>query len=190
MNSVSFDSFAENMDHEFRNVDLPINKVGYKVDGEGIKIHCQCRTLKSVDYFHDQNGDIVFIEFSDLAAQNEQIHATIEDVKKSGMQPNNIRQLIGEMHKKIPQEMRKKYIDSIHIMRCMGENITNIPEWASNRGKGKYYIVVAPISELAPETQKGDLVRMLDTLQNRLTESIPDPLFNGVEVIPLNRFIG
>ncbi|MEA5216195.1 hypothetical protein [Enterobacter cloacae] len=189
MSSVSFSIFAEPMDHEFTTSTISIKKIGYKVDGTGIKTHCSCHTLKSVDYFHEDEGDITLIEFSDLEAQNAQILSRIEKLKNSGMAKSDVVKFVKELHRTIPNEMRKKFLDSIHILRCMNDSISDIPEWAANREKGKYIIVVAPIAELAPPEQKADLVRLLDKLKSQLTLSIPDPLFKGVNVLPLDRFI-
>lgn len=188
MSAIEFSTFAENMDHEFKHIDCQIDKIGYKVDGKGIKVHCSCSTLKSVDYFHEDSGDVVLIEFSDLAAQNEQINTRIDKLKNSDMEKCDVIRFVKELHKTIPNEMRKKYIDSIHILRCMNNVITNIPDWAANREKGKYVIVVAPLSELVPVTQRAEIARLLDRLQTSLALSIPEPLFNGVKVIPLDRF--
>lgn len=190
MSSVDFSTFAEPMDHEFTNSEQQITKVGYKVDGQGIKVHCACQTLKSVDYFHEEHGDVTLIEFSDLLAQKNQIMSRIEKLKQSGMEKGEVVRFVKELHKTIPNEMRKKYIDSLHILRCMNAALINIPEWAANREKGKYVIVVAPLTELAPPDQRADLVRLLDTLQSQLTLSIPEPLYSGVNVMPLDRFVG
>lgn len=189
MAKVSFSAFAEPMDHEFSNSSLTITKIGYKVDGKGIKVHCACQTLKSVDYFHEESGDVTLIEFSDLEAQNAQILKRIEKLKTSGMDKSEMVRFVKNLHRTIPNEMRKKFIDSIHILRCMNKSITDIPTWAANREKGKYVIVVAPIADLAPQEQKADLVRLLDKLQSQLTLAIPEPLFNGVNIMPLDRFL-
>lgn len=189
MNSIPFESFAEKMDHEFTGTELKIEKIGYKVDGKGIKTHCSCSTLKSVDYFHQDENKVSLIEFSDLHAQHTQISCKIEKLNASDMEKADKRLFIKEQYKIIPQEMRKKYIDSIHILKCMNGKISEIPEWAMAQEKGKYIIVVAPISELAPPEQRAEVIRMLDNLQNNLALSIPDPLFDGVSVIPLTRFL-
>ncbi|MDN8598649.1 hypothetical protein Q0A17_04330 [Citrobacter sp. S2-9] len=189
MSAVSFSTFAELMDHEFTNTTQKIEKIGYKVDGKGIKSHCSCTTLKSVDYFHEIEGDMIFIEFSDLESQKSQQAILIDELKKSGMGKGTIRLFVKELHKSISVEMRKKYIDSIHILRCMNGKIVDVPEWASNRDKGKYVIVVAPLPELSPKEKRIELLRLLDKLESDLTLSIPEPLFSGVKVMPLDKFI-
>lgn len=185
---MNFSSFAEPMDHEFRSVDIKIEKVGYKVDGKGIKFHCSCRTLKSVDYFHEHNNKLSLVEFSDLASQHEQILRRVEKLKKCNLERSEVRRFVKDLHSTITQEMRKKYLDSLHIIDCMQQYFTELPTWIQD-SKGKYLIVIPPIVNDAPEEKKAEISRMVDTLKDNLSLSIPEHLYNGVQVIQLPDFL-
>lgn len=185
---MEFSSFAEKMNHEFRNIDIEIDKIGYKVDGQGIKFHCSCRTLKSVDYLHDCNDKLSLIEFSDLAAQHEQILRRVEKLKESNLDRSEVRRFVKDLHGTITQEMRKKYLDSLHILECMKQYFKELPTWAKDN-KGRYFIIIPPIINDAPEEKKAEISRMVDTLKDNLILAIPEHLFVGVHVIQLPEFL-
>lgn len=188
MSVVKFEDFAEHMLHEFRDVETQIDKVGYKVDGEGIKTHCKCRTLKSVDYFHQHDSDLSFIEFSDLPAQHDQIKRRIACLEESNLDRKVRVRFIKDISSTIHQEMRKKYIDSLHIITGMEGAIDEIPEWVK-KNKGKYFIVVPPMLNEAPEEKRAEISRMLDMLKNDLSLAIPEHLFVSVSVTQLPDFL-
>ncbi|EKM4696737.1 hypothetical protein PX046_17820 [Enterobacter hormaechei] len=183
-----FEDFAENMMHEFRFIDTAIDKVGYKVDGEGIKTHCKCRTLKSVDYFYEHDADLSLVEFSDLPAQHDQIKRRIECLMQSDMDKKEKIRFVKDVSSTIHQEMRKKYIDSLHIISGMEGNIHDVPDWVK-KTKGKYFIVVPPMLNDAPEDKRAEISRMLDMLKNDLSLAIPEHLFVSVSVTQLPEFL-
>lgn len=184
---IEFESFAENMLHEFRDNDMPVDKIGYKVDGEGIKTHCNCRTLKSVDYFYEHKSELSLVEFSDIPAQHDQIKRRIAALQQCNLENAEKRRLVKEMNSTIPQEMRKKYIDSLHIISGMPGKINNIPAWV-NKSKGKYFIVVPPMMHEAPAEKRVEISRMLDMLKTQLSLAIPEHLFVSVTITQLPDF--
>ncbi|WP_267248514.1 hypothetical protein [Yersinia sp. Marseille-Q5920] len=188
MDMSDFENFAEEMDHEFKSIDVKINKIGYKVDGEGIKYHCKFNEIKSVDYFHNIEDKLHLVEFSDLAMQHTCILQRIKKIKDCDLDKKEKILHIKELHKAIISEMRQKYIDSLTILRYMPKNISNIPAWAVVE-KGNYIVIVAPTNDNVEASVKSDIVRILDKLKNDLTTSIPDELFVGVKVVKIDSFL-
>lgn len=188
MSNFKFEDFAENMVHEFRFVDTFIDKIGYKVDGEGIKTHCKCRTLKSVDYFHQFANELSLIEFSDIPAQHDEIKRRICCLDESDMDKKDKIRFVKELKSTIHIEMRKKYIDSLHIINGMEGNIIEIPEWVK-KSKGRYFIVVPPMLNDAPEDKRAEISRMLDMLKTDISLAIPEHIFVSVAVTQLPEFL-
>jgi len=64
----------EVMDHEISDLDFQIEHQGYRVDGDsGIKRVVQLNNRKSIDYFYIKNDKCLFIEFTDLARNKEDL---------------------------------------------------------------------------------------------------------------------
>ena len=85
-------TFLEPIDHEMPNFcDISTNREAYKVDGtHGIKIHCREQELKSVDYYddHPEKG-FIYLEFSDLIAQDNQIKVKLEKIQNLKLEDLN-----------------------------------------------------------------------------------------------------
>ncbi len=187
-NKTCIYDFLEEMQHEFpEHNGIEVNRAGFKVDGQGIKYHCKLNTLKSVDYFevNDKHG-FVLVEFSDLLRQNEQIEKTIKDIKESNITPCQRTKLIREQYKKINQELVSKYKDSITLNKLMHSSVENIPPELNS--VGKYVVVVTPQDKSLPNSTQMDIHRFLDTLKDKIRNSIPKELYTSVVVLHLDTF--
>lgn len=181
-------TFSELMDHEFPNSEIVISLDGYKVDGNsGLKRHCNCNSLKSVDYFRDcsQRG-FLMIEFSDLVKQDAQIAEKIQQINGCNLNRTLKRELKKQYYKEIHQELVNKCKDSHSIVNVANDVLDNIPESFSNIPK--YIVVVAPLSDL-DESRQTDVMRLIDTIKTKLSQALPQHLYTTVHVLPLERFI-
>lgn len=191
-NKMCISSFQETMDHEFSDFpNLKVNKLGYKVDGNsGIKKHCNCNDLKSVDYFCETDGSsYLMVEFSDLVKQDHQIQTKLSSIQTSDLDRPLKKELRKFYFKQIHQELTTKFKDSfsiVGIMKDVKSNLDNIPKDFNE--KPKYLVVVAPI-ESHPEEKKIDVIRLIDEIQNKLTNSLPKQLYLSVKVVPLEAIL-
>ncbi|WP_394167508.1 hypothetical protein [Photobacterium piscicola] len=187
MNCIS--NFLEVMDHEFpNNMETTVPYTGYKVDGNGIKKHCLLNTLKSVDYYslHPKHG-FLYVEFSDLIRQDEEIKNKAERISNSNLSSHDKRNLKKECFKIINKELVLKYKDSFLIKQIMVNKLNNIP--AFFEGESMYVIVVAPIEKDLSQDKKIEIIKFIDTLKDKISASLPKDLFTQVKVITLDRFI-
>lgn len=191
-NKTCISAFQEKMDHEFDDFpDLKLNALGYKVDGKsGIKKHCKCNDLKSVDYFREINdSSYVMVEFSDLVKQDNQIKAKLASIKASDLDKPLKKELRKKYFKEIHQELTSKFKDSFSIVGIMKDdksNLENVPK--SFDDTPRYLVVVAPIGN-QPEEKRIDVVRLIDEIQNKLTNSLPKQLYLSVKVVPLEAIL-
>lgn len=185
--AVDISSYLELMDHEFGGIDIKPSKQGYRVDRGGIKAHCAYPNLKSVDYFHGDNGEMVFIEFSDLAKQHLSILESIEQFKKCNLDKCIIRRNVKRLHREIAHELKQKYMDSLVIIRKVPKVFEGVPDWMRVEA-GKVVIVVAPTEHGVDEAKKQDVVRVLEKLKDDLACSIPDEFFVHVKVVQVDSF--
>jgi hypothetical protein len=181
-------TFLETINHEMPNhTNIVIDRESYKVDGEdGIKVHCSDRELKSVDYFDSHpNKGFLYLEFSDLIAQDEQIKEKLkllDDIKLPKAIDKDIRK---EFYtKKIHQELVQKLKDSVYLKSIvMPKYIENIPE--DFQTIGHYVVVIAPIEE----SKRADIARCIDRWRDAIRTSVPKEMYNNVSIIPLDQFI-
>lgn len=185
---IDIEQFYELMDHEFANIQIRHDKSGYRVDRNGIKLHCKYANLKSVDYFHEINQKINFVEFSDLARQHSVIMDKIVQFKNCNLPKCEITKNIRRLHKEIGSELKTKYLDSITIARKIPQVFVNAPEWLS-QGASRYVVVVAPISEAIEESKREDVARVLEKLKDDLTCSIPDDLLLSIKIVSVENFL-
>ncbi|EEZ81273.1 hypothetical protein VMC_38530 [Vibrio alginolyticus 40B] len=180
-------TFSELMDHEFVDCNLKLDIQGYKVDGNnGVKKHCNCNTLKSVDYFRDCNRrGFLMIEFSDLVQQDHQITEKIQKITDSNLAPSLKKEIKKQYYKAIHQELVGKCKDSHSIVQVASTLLNNVPSNFSNTPK--YVVVVAPISDL-DEGKKTDVIRLIDTIKTKLSQALPKHLYSTVHVLPLEKF--
>lgn len=186
-NITCISSFLEDMDHEFREYDgIKLVKQGYKVDGDGIKKHCELLNYKSVDYYHfDDKRGFMFVEFSDLLKQDLQIQQFIERIGESNLAKSDKTTLRKLYHKSMNKELVEKYKDSLIIKSVLGSHLDNIPSFFNNNCF--YCIVVAPMDNLEL-IERIERLRFLDILQAKVAGSLPSTTFTDVKIITLDQF--
>lgn len=184
----SLNTFYELMDHEFEGISITHEKLGYRVDRNGIKVHCKYANLKSVDYFHEIDEKTNFIEFSDLARQHASIMERIAHFKKCDLPKREITNNVKRLHKEIGNELKHKYMDSISIIRKVPKVFDDVPEWMTE-GNAKYIVVVAPLSSEVNDSEANDIIRILEKLKDDLTCSIPDDLLLSIKILPVDKFL-
>lgn len=178
-------NFLEVMDHEMpEHTGLQISRSGYKVDGEGIKKHCRFLDLKSVDYFEiNSKHGLVYVEFSDLFAQDIQIQAKIEVITCSDLPSPMKKELRKVFYTEINKELAQKFKDSQVIHTQMPTKLKNI---STAFNEIAMYVVVVPPIEASKRTEQ---IKFIDALKNKLTCALPDTLFTSVIVVPLDKFL-
>lgn len=184
---LNIGDYFELMDHEFGNVAIIPNKQGYRVDRDGIKNRCNYANLKSVDYLHESNQQLNFIEFSDLARQHLAIMDKIAEFKACDLEKREITRNIKRLHREIGSEIKTKYMESLCILRKIPKVFENVPAWMLAES-GRLVIVVAPPQEDVEESKKEDIVRIFEKLKDDLTCSIPDDIFQSVRVVQVDSF--
>lgn len=177
-------TFLEPIDHEMPTCcNIKTNREAYKVDGNhGIKVHCCERELKSVDYFDDHpDKGFIYLEFSDLIAQDNQIKVKLEQIQNSDLPKELNIELRRSFYKVIHQELVQKIKDSVYLRNLiMPNHVKNIPSTFSEIGK--YVVVIAPIEE----GKKADIARCIDRWKQSILNSIPKDMHNGVFILPLD----
>ncbi|ASF47917.1 hypothetical protein [Methylovulum psychrotolerans] len=180
--------FLEAMDHEFADLPLRLEVLALKVDGEGIKKHCQLHALKSVDYIYPRGDGFPLVEFSDIARQQHRILNDIAGIKASNLAKALRTDLIKARHKAVNQELVAKYKDTLTIISRLNQHCADVPEDLLN-GLHHYYVVVAPLhEEIAAPGRRIEIIRFLDNLESKIINSMPEQLFAGVSVVLIHAF--
>lgn len=177
--------FLEVMDHEFPEVSTQVDKLGYKVDGnQGIKVHCNLRNLKSVDYLFEHPKGFYIIEFSDLIRQHKQIEVEKETLKAANVDRALKKKLLKERGKIIHSELISKFKDTVQILNLIENHLSNIPE-SFHTNNRHYLIIVPPLNE-----RDGiEYSRVLEQIKDTVKQCIPAEIYGTVNLIPLNRFL-
>ena len=179
----------EVMDHEISGLDFQIEHQGYRVDGDsGIKAVVQMNNRKSIDYFYIKNDKCLFIEFTDLARNKEDllgVEASISEIDNE-FHRNKLRKLIKNDHR---EEMVAKFISSKDIVLKIPSYYKNIPPSFLINDAKTFYIVHAPVNENLPEIDKAEIIRYLKGLSARISDCLEDEICNRVKLIFLERFI-
>ncbi|ENP0863055.1 hypothetical protein ACM6VE_001043 [Vibrio parahaemolyticus] len=183
-------TFLEDIDHEFGDIGIRVERQGYKVDGKaGIKPHCKLDTLKCVDYFYTNNEQFSFYEFSDLIDQRLKLEKlcaalTCDDDSIPARELVKLRKkLLGD----IRTELITKFKDSITIRNELDKKLVNIPDSFSSAPD--YFIVVPPIDKASLGSKFSDMVRFLDSLPGEMRSAMVRSHFRRVKVLPLNAFV-
>lgn len=173
------------MNHEIpAHANIIVPRQGYKVDGNGIKKTCNINTLKSVDYFEEnEKHGLLYVEFSDLYRQQLGQEEKITRLKGSNLPKPDRKKILEHYYKEIHQELVNKYKDSLTINQLMRLKLSNVPECFNSLGK--YVIVVAPIDNL---DNRIEIVRFLENLKDKVSSSLPRELYSSVKIMPLNKF--
>lgn len=181
-------TFLEPINHEMPNyISIVIERESYKVDGNnGIKVFCEQRELKSVDYLdsHPSKG-FLYLEFSDLIAQDEQIKGKLKKLDESEIDRKIDKEVRKEYYnKKIHKELVQKLKDSVYLNSVIMPNrIVNIPEIFKTMGH--YVVVIAPIEE----SKRADAARCIDRWRDAIRTSVPKDMYNNVSIITLDQFL-
>lgn len=182
----SFNDFSERMEHEFRDLELSLIVFGFKVDGEGLKKYCKLNELKSVDYIYKENNKFYLIEFSDLATQRNDNLKNIDYIKSSLKENKALLKKQKETeYNEINRELVQKYKDTLIIASTLKNYLSDFP---SDLRLNKYCVIYAPFHKEVEENRKVEITRFLDMLQSKITQAIPDEIFCGVKVIPIEKF--
>lgn len=184
-------TFLENMDHEFPDYQETVPFNGYKVDGNaGIKVHCQLRQLKSVDYFYDQQSRLLFIEFSDLSRHRDSVEERKEEVSGAKpLTPHTKKQILKNIGCEIHKELRTKYTDSLSILGKVGRHTNNMPiAFECSDNEIKFHIVVPPLPNVNEGKDKViDLIRFYDNLKDKVKAAIPAQMLSDVIIYPVSK---
>lgn len=166
------------MDSEFSNVQLDIK--GIKLDGDGgVKAVNSLHQLKSADYLVNQNGECIFIEFSDLELQLKKLkgveRSTIKKLllellplAEQNIHFPNAKEMDKICFRIIIKEVLAKMKDSILLINLLKYPLCN---------NYSFWIVV----------KNDDEVFMLDTLLNDIKSGIPNILFKQIRLCSLKQ---
>lgn len=179
----------EIMNHEMDRVNCEITHKGYRVDGEnGIKQIINLNNRKSIDYFYIQNGKCLFIEFSDLARNKEDLSGLEEsiDTINNEFHQNKLKKLIKNDHR---DEMIAKFKDSKDIFAKIPTHFQNIPPAFLNNDAKTFFIIHAPINETLPDVDKVEIGRYLRNLKARISDCLEEEICDRVRLIFLEQFI-
>ncbi|WP_151789802.1 hypothetical protein [Acinetobacter nosocomialis] len=178
-------TFLEKIDHEMPKYNkINIDRQAYKIDGNsGIKLHCKKGDFKSVDYFdnHPVKG-FLYLEFSDLIANDEHIATKIMEIEKSNLPFKLTKEIRKDYLNTIQRELVRKIKDTLHLQKLMDEYIENIPEYFNTLGK--FVIVIAPIEQ----GKRSDVSRCIDRWRSAILTSMPKGMFDDVVFITLDVF--
>ncbi|WP_436873221.1 hypothetical protein [Acinetobacter haemolyticus] len=180
-------TFLEDIDHEMPSYcHMSTNREAYKVDGtRGIKVYCGEQELKSVDYYddHPEKG-FIYLEFSDLIAQDNQIKVKLEKIQESDLPKELNKEIRKQYYRVIHQELVQKIKDSVYLRNLiMPNHVKNIPDTFTEIGK--YVVVIAPIEE----GKKADVARCIDRWKQSILNSIPKDMHQGILILPLDIYI-
>jgi hypothetical protein len=184
----SLTAHLETMDHEISGHDTALSQQGYRVDGDsGIKLTIGLNNRKSVDYFFLIDDRCVFLEFSDLAREQEDLIG-IQDAIEAA--PTNlIKNKLKKLVKQSPRnDMVLKFKDSFHIFSQVQQHYENPLEPFEDTGPKTFFIVYAPVNDELPEVEKAEITRFLRTLKSAISDSLEDEICNRVKLILLNDF--
>lgn len=187
--TANLSNHLEIMNHEMERVDFEITHQGYRVDGENsIKKVVQLDNRKSIDYFYIKNAKCLFVEFSDLAWNKEDLLGVNESINNidNTFHQNKLRKLIKNDHR---DEMISKFKDSKDIFAKIPTYFQNIPPAFLNNDAKIFYIVHAPILETLPETNKAEIARYLIDLSARISACLEDEICERVKLIFVEQFI-
>lgn len=182
-------TFLENMDHEFPDYQEAVPFNGYKVDGNaGIKVHCQLRQLKSVDYFYDNQSRLFFIEFSDLSRHRDSVEARKEEVSEAKpLTSHTKKQILKSIGCEIHKELRTKYTDSLSILGIAGRHISNMPiAFECSDNDITFHIVVPPLPNEGKD-KVIDLIKFYDNLKDKVKAAVPAQMLSDVVIYPVSK---
>lgn len=180
----SISDYLEKMDHEFSDLNLVLNKEGYRVDNGGIKDHCNLQSLKSVDYFYIISGKTLLVEFSDIELQHDKITSDIRKIRSSDLDKQLKTVLVKERHKEISKEICGKYKDTLIIKNQLSDHFPDVPDCMRPLSKEELVIVVNNIKS----QNKLEIARFYDSLRSKIITAIPKEMLGKVSFITIDFF--
>lgn len=177
MNKIKLNHFLKKIDPEFRDITKELRKrlpKGYLLDNDdGLKKHCNCVNLKSVDFLLVKEENLYFIEFSDLNSEDGNIREKIkqqiyccEQVKFCPVKkdyPKLLQNIKGN-------DFTLKYKDTLLLLLSIKNDLE--PETIFHENTDKWHFLIVYYKP-GP-----DLSRYLDFLKTQIISSLPARLFN------------
>lgn len=184
----SLSDFLELITHELPRESFSLLLSAYKVDGkDGIKCHCECRDMKSVDYFYALANGCRMIEFSDLELQFNSIKIKIAEIKSSDISKSLKKEIVTKYNKEIVKEFSTKYQHSFLIRNQLDKSFSDIPNGMVN-GQLEYHIIISR-PDSSDENENMDFTRFLEAFSGKIMQSIPDSMLCPIRVYDISSLI-
>ena len=183
----SINEFCEALDHEFNGIDPLVDLYGVRLDESwGLKQFCGMQTLKSVDFLVRHKASYLFLEFSDIGRQIDKVFKEIEVIKGSNLDKTFKRSQSKKIKKAVGREAKDKYLATCQIFSHTDGCLDDSP--ALSKGC-KFVVVFAPIENHLPNGRKIEIMKFIQNMENNLKSMIPDDMFHGVKIVPLEVFL-
>ncbi len=184
----SLSDFLELITHELPRESFSLLLSAYKVDGkDGIKCHCECRDMKSVDYFYALANGCRMIEFSDLELQFNSIKIKIAEIKSSDISKPLKKEIVTKYNKEIVKEFSTKYQHSFLIRNQLDKSFSDIPNGMVN-GQLEYHIIISR-PDSSDENENMDFTRFLEAFSGKIMQSIPDSMLCPIRVYDISSLV-
>lgn len=184
----SLSDFLELIAHELPRESFSLLLSAYKVDGrDGIKCHCECRDMKSVDYFYALSDGCRMIEFSDLESQFNSISGKIAEIKGSDISKPLKREIVTNYNKEIVKEFSTKYQHSFLIRNQLDKAFLDVPNGMVG-GQLEYHIIISR-PDSSDENENMDFTRFLETFSGKIMQSIPDSMLCPILVYDISSLV-
>lgn len=194
MDRIKLNDYLKKINPEFKDVENKLLEQlpnAYLLDNnDGLKKYCGCVNLKSVDFLLKKDGELYFIEFSDLNSEDASIRKNIDDqIKCCKKQKEKKIDCPVKDYPKQLQNMKSndfvlKYKDTILLLYLIKNNLE--PEDIFDEDINKWHYLIVYNKE--PNT---DLIKYLDLLKSSIQSSLPAKILNrnNFKLQTLNMFI-
>lgn len=191
MAKIELNHFYRKIDPEFRDINKKLLERlpnGYLLDNDdGLKKHCDCVNLKSVDFLLEKDGNLYFTEFSDLNSEDGNIREKIQQQISCCE-----RSLCCPVKKDYPKQLQNikakdfalKYKDTLLLLLSIKNDLEPKNIFHENTDHWHFLIVYN-------RNPNPDLSRYLDFLKSNIISSLPTRLFNrnNFKIQHLDKFI-
>lgn len=191
MAKIELNNFLKKIDPEFRDITEELLERlpnGYLLDNDdGLKKHCNCDNLKSVDFLLEKDGNLYFTEFSDLNSEDGNIREKIKQQINCCEQAKSC-PVKGDYPKLLQNikvnDFALKYKDTLLLLLSIKNDLEPKTIFHENTDKWHFLIVYNKKPNL-------DLVRYLDLLKSNIKSSLPTRLLNkdNFKIQNLDNFI-
>ncbi|HHQ4724051.1 hypothetical protein [Aeromonas veronii] len=184
----SLSDYLELIAHELPRESFSLLLSAYKVDGrDGIKCHCECRDMKSVDYFYAISNGCRMIEFSDLELQFNSIQNKIAEIKSSDISKPLKKEIVTKYNKEIVKEFSTKYQHSYLIRNQLDRAFLDVPNGMVD-GQLEYHIIISR-PDSRDENENMDFTRFLEAFSGKIMQSIPDTMICPIRVYDISSLV-